>query len=145
MGLNTLNLELINEQVDPTNGLGGWLGSFAHGFLVTNKAVYDKLFRSEYFGLDRETKCVYSVMNAVNHYLLSMYFVREDIHLAIANNKEYDVEELENKYNIDCIIRYIECNSDINGWELQEVVEEAYENYDLGISEMAIGETFIIR
>lgn len=145
MNLYSVNFDLINEQVDPFSGIGGWTATFADQFLRANKSLYELIFKNEYFGHKDNVRSLYGLYNALNHFLLSMMFVREDIQFAIDNNNDYDIEEIKKKYNIECILKYIECNSDLNGWELTELVEEAYENYDLGISEMAIGETFIIR
>jgi hypothetical protein len=145
MNLYSVNFGIINEQVDPSSGIGSWISGFANQFLQANKSLYELIYQNEYFGKSEESKGLYGVYNALNHFLLSMVFLREDIDLAVNNDEEYDIEELKEKYNISCILKYIECHSDLNGWELYNIVEEAYDNFELGISEMAIGETFIIR
>jgi hypothetical protein len=138
------------SQANTYTGIGIRFAELTKRFMTSNKAFLSSLFSSEYFGKKRSLDGLYVSLNALNHIYMALFFMNEEVTILRNNNEEYDIEEIKEKYSIDCLIKYIRCHTNIDIYKMidDEIriinSDDDYFSEELGISTMVISTTFII-
>lgn len=141
------DLNNTTENLSGLSPIGIQIARYEESFLKGNKAFLESIFLSEYFGHRKRVELNYEALTAVNMLLYSLFFMQEEINEILLREEEVDLDKLYDKYNIECLKKYLKCIADIDIFDMIEAFNTSDSNslFDFGIGEMEINNTFIIR
>lgn len=141
------DLNNIPENLSGLSPMGIQIARYEESFLKGNKAFLESIFLSEYFGHRKRVESNYEALTAINMLIYSLVFMQEEINEILLREEEVDLDKLYEKYNIECLRKYLKCIADIDTFDLINSFNTSDSNslFDFGIGTMEITNTFIIR